>query len=98
VFEKRAAQVTGRTRQSCFKVHCKINLDVLYGKNLHDGEQANSFWTEKAGLQAASRLKRWANAAGDECVSAPGGIIAVLHGSLEKKIANAQEHLAPGEN
>ena len=99
VFEKRAAQATGQDQAELLQSALQNYLDVLYGKNLHDGEQANSFWTEKAGLQAASvaeTLGEWQKAM--NVYQRLEELLPSLHGSLEKKIANAQEHLAPEKN
>jgi TolA-binding protein len=99
VFEKRAAQATGQDQTELLQRALQNYLDVLYGKNLRDGEQANSFWMEKAGLQAASAaeaLGEWQQAM--NVYRRLEELLPPLRGSLEKKIANAQEHLAPEKN
>jgi TolA-binding protein len=99
VLEKRAAQATGQEQTELLQGALQNYLDVLYGKNLRDGEQADSFWMEKAGLQAASvteALGEWPQVV--NVYRRLEDLLPPLHGSLEKKIANAQEHLAPGKN
>jgi TolA-binding protein len=99
VFEKRAAQATGQEQTELLQRALQNYLDVLYGENLRDGEQANSFWMEKAGLQAAGvteALGEWSQAM--NVYRRLEELLPPLRGSLEKKIANAQEHLPPGKN
>ena len=99
VFEKRAEQATGQDHAELLQGALQNYLDVLYGKNLRDGELANSFWMEKAGLQAASAaevLGEWQQAM--NVYRRLEELLPPLRGSLEKKIANAQEHLAPEKN
>jgi TolA-binding protein len=99
VFEKRAEQATGQDHAELLQGALQNYLDVLYGKNLRDGELANSFWMEKAGLQAASvaeALGEWQQAM--NVYRRLEELLPPLRGSLEKKIANAQERLAPEKN
>ena len=103
VFEKRAAQATGQDQTELLQRALDNYLDVLYEKNLRHGEQvteqADSFWTEEAGLRAASvteTLGEWQQAT--NVYGRLEKLLPPLHGSLEKKIANAQEHLAPEKN
>jgi TolA-binding protein len=99
VFEKRAAQATGQDQTELLESALQNYLNVLYGKNLRDGEQADSFWMEKAGLQAASvteALGEWPQVV--NVYRRLEDLLPPLHGSLEKKIANAQEHLASEKN
>ena len=103
VLEKRAAQETGQDQTELLQRALDNYLDVLYEKNLRHGEQikeqANSFWTEKAGLQAASvteALGEWQQAT--NVYGRLETLLPLLHGSLEKKIANAKEHLPAEKN
>jgi TolA-binding protein len=99
VFEKRAAQAAGQDQTALLQLALQNYLDVLYGKNLRDGEQADSFWMEKAGLQAASvteALGEWPQAV--NVYRRLEELLPPLRDLLEKKIANAQEHFAPVKN
>ena len=99
VFEKRAAQATGGDQTAQLQQALQSYLDVLYGENLRDGESADSFWVKKAGLQAAGvaeALGEWPQAV--KVYRRLEELLPPLHDLLEKKIANAQEHIAPGQN
>jgi outer membrane protein assembly factor BamD (BamD/ComL family) len=50
--EKKAAQAAGDDQKALLELALKNYLDVFYENNLRDGEQADAFWTKKAGLQA----------------------------------------------
>jgi hypothetical protein len=74
-------------------------LDVLYGKNLRDGEIPDSFWLKKAGLQAAGvaeTLGEWPQAVA--VYQRLEDLLPPLRESLENKIAAAQGHLPPKKN
>jgi hypothetical protein len=63
---------------------------------LRDDEQADAFWTRKAGLQAADlaeALGEWPQAI--RIYQRLEMLLPSLTDSLEKKIAAAQAHLAP---
>jgi TolA-binding protein len=99
VFEKRAAQVTGQDQTALLQLALQNYLDVLYGKNLRDGEPADPFWVKRAGLQAANvteTLGEWPQAV--NVYRRLEELMPPLRDSLEKKIANAQEHFAPVKN
>ena len=99
VFEKRAAPATGPDQAALLQLALQNYLDVLYGKNLREGESANPFWVKKAGLQAAGvaeTLGEWPQAV--NVYRRLEELLPPLHDLLEKKIANAQEHIAPGQN
>ena len=99
VFEKRAAQAAGQDQTALLQLALQNYLDVLYGKNLRDGEQADLFWVKKAGLQAANMaeaLGEWPQAV--NVYRRLEELLPPLHNLLEKKIANAQEHFAPVKN
>lgn len=53
VLEKQAQQKTGPEHLALLEAALNKYLYVFYGTNLHEGEQADSFWVEKAGLEAA---------------------------------------------
>jgi TolA-binding protein len=98
VLEKRAAQATGAEQTALLQQALQNYLDVLYGKNLRDGEPADPFWVKKAGLQAASvaeTLGEWPQAV--NVYRRLEDLLPPLHDSLEKKIANAREHVTMGQ-
>jgi len=99
VFEKRAALTTGQAQTMLLQKALQNYLDVLYGNNLRDGESADSFWVKKAGLQAASvaeTLGEWPQAV--NIYRRLEELLPPLRDSLEKKIANAQAHIAPEQH
>ena len=58
VFQKRAESApAGDEQTTLYKNALDSYLDVLYQKNLRDGEVVDPFWTKKAGLQAAAVLE-----------------------------------------
>jgi tetratricopeptide (TPR) repeat protein len=98
VLEKRAAPAAGQDQTALLQQALQNYLDVLYGKNLRDGESADSFWVKKAGLQAASvaeMLGEWPQAV--NVYRRLEELLPPLHDLLEKKIANAQEHIGSGQ-
>ncbi|HLZ54310.1 MAG TPA: tetratricopeptide repeat protein [Verrucomicrobiae bacterium] len=98
VLEKRAAQATGPDQTALWQQALQNYLDVFYGKNLRDGESADAFWVKKAGLQAAGvaeTLGEWPQAV--NVYRRLEELLPQLHDLLEKKIANAQEHIGAGE-
>ncbi|MGP8021511.1 MAG: tetratricopeptide repeat protein [Limisphaerales bacterium] len=98
VLEKRAAQATGPDQTALLQQALQNYLDVLYGKNLRDSESADSFWVKKAGLQAAGvaeTLDEWPQAV--NVYRRLEELLPLLHDMLEKKIANAQEHIDSGQ-
>ena len=99
VLEKRAAQATGAEQTALLQQALQNYLDVLYEKNLRDNEPADPFWVKKAGLQAATvaeELGEWPQAV--NVYRRLEELLPPLHDSLEKKIANAQEHVPTGQN
>ena len=99
VMEKRAAQATGPDQTALLQQALQNYLDVLYERNLRDGEAGDPFWVKKAGLQAASvaeTLGEWPQAV--NVYRRLEGLLPVLHDMLEKKIANAQEHVPTGQD
>ena len=99
VFEKRAALTTGQAQTMYLQKALQTYLDVLYGNNLRDGESADPFWVKKAGLQAASMaetLGEWPQAV--KIYRRLEELLPPLRAMLEKKIANAQANITPGQN
>jgi TolA-binding protein len=91
--EKKAALTTGNDQTNLLQLALNNYLDVLYGKNLRDGEMSDAFWTEKAGLQAAALaeiLGEWPQAV--NVYQRLEELLPQLKGSLESKIAVAQEN------
>ena len=92
-------QATGPDQTALLQQALQNYLDVLYGKNLRDGEAADPFWVKKAGLQAASvaeTLGEWPQAV--NVYRRLEELLPLLHDTLEKKIANAQEHVPAGQD
>jgi TolA-binding protein len=99
VQEKLAAQATGQDKTALLQQALQNYLDVLYEKNLRDGESADPFWVKKAGLQAASvveELGEWPQAV--NVYRRLEELLPPLRDSLEKKIADAQAHIGAGQN
>jgi tetratricopeptide (TPR) repeat protein len=99
VLEKRAAQVGGGDQTALLQLALQNYLDVLYGKNLHDGEMPDWFWVKKAGLQAAGvaeTLGEWPQAVA--VYQRLEDLLPSLRTLLENKIAAAQGHLPPVKN
>jgi len=99
VLEKRAAPATGPDQTALLQQALQDYLDVFYGKNLRDGEAADSFWVKKAGLQAASvaeTLGEWPQAV--NVYRRLEELLPQLHDLLEKKIDNAREHITVPQN
>jgi TolA-binding protein len=97
--EKKAALMTGNDQTNSLQLALDNYLDVLYGKNLRDGETADAFWTKKAGLQAAAlaeTIGEWAQAV--NIYKRLEGLLPQLKDSLEKKMAAAQENFPPPKN
>jgi TolA-binding protein len=94
VFEKRAAQASGTNQTALLRQALQNYLDILYGKNLRNDELASSFWVKKAGLEAASvaeTLGEWPQAV--NVYRRLETLLPPLRDFLEKKIANAREHI-----
>jgi tetratricopeptide (TPR) repeat protein len=99
VLEKKAAQVEGGDQTALLQLALQNYLDVLYGKNLHDGEIPDSFWVKKAGLQAAAlaeALGEWEQAA--NIYGRLEQKLPQLSELLENKIAAARGHSPPKKN
>jgi TolA-binding protein len=97
--EKKAALTTGGDQTALLQLALQNYLDVLYGKNLHDGEMPDLFWVKKAGLQAAGvaeTLGEWPQAVA--VYQRLEDLLPPLRTLLENKIAAAQGHLPPVKN
>jgi TolA-binding protein len=97
--EKEAALMTGSDQTNLLQLALNHYLDVLYGKNLRDGETPDAFWTEKAGLQAAAlaeTLGEWLQAV--NVYQRLEALLPQLKDSLKRKIAAAQENFPPSKN
>ena len=97
--EKEAALMTGNDQTHLLQLALNHYLDVLYGKNLRDGETPDAFWTKKAGLQAAAlaeTLGEWTQAV--NVYQRLEGLLPQLKDSLERKIRAAQENFPPPKN
>jgi tetratricopeptide (TPR) repeat protein len=93
--EKMAALATGDDRRALLELAKNNYADVLFTKNLRDGEIADSFWIKKAGLQAAAAaetLGEWEQAAGIY-TELKTKWLPQLGDLLDKKIAEADTHL-----
>jgi TolA-binding protein len=97
--EKKAALMTGNDQTNSLQRVLNNYLDVLYGKNLRDGETSDAFWTKKAGLQAAAlaeTLGEWPQAV--NIYRRLEELLPQLKDSLGKKIAAAQVNFPPRKN
>jgi len=99
VLERQSQQnvAAAGTLQKAALDHC---LDVFYGKEsvLHDGEQADPFWTRKAGLEAARLAEaqgEWAQAI--RIYQRLQELMPVMRTRTEKSILRAQEQLAKSQ-
>ncbi len=61
VLEKKAALAAGTNQIALFQLALQNYADVLYKNNLRDGEQPDSFWRKKAGMQAAGLAEALGN-------------------------------------
>jgi len=99
VLEKRAAQAGNGDPAAWLQLALQNYLDVLYGKNLRDGEISDPFWMKKAGLQAAGAaetLGEWPQAVA--VYQRLEDLLPPLRHSLENKIAAARGHLPAVKN
>ena len=97
--EKKAALAAGSAQKALVELAKDNYADVLFIKNLRDGETADSFWVKKAGLQAAAAaetLGEWDQAAG--IYAELKKWLPQMGDSLDKKIAAANTHLSQKGN
>jgi tetratricopeptide (TPR) repeat protein len=99
--EKKAALATGSDQTVLLQLALDNYLDVFdtsIGKNLREGEVADSFWVKKAGLQALPLVEALGVSDPQKFFDHLEWLFPQLKDSLEKKRAAAQEHLPPGKN
>jgi TolA-binding protein len=97
--EKKAALAGAGDQTNLLELAKENYVDVLHETNLRDGEIADMFWIEKSGLQAAGvaeNLDEW-NQAADIYLRLKKWM-PQLADLLDKKIADANTHLAPVKN
>ena len=97
--EKKAALASGGGADELRQLALQNYADVLYGKNLRDDEQPDSFWQKKAGLQSAALAEAFANyEVATNVYSRLEKLFPQAKDALEKKIAAVQVRLTPGKN
>ncbi len=95
VLQKQAEQKSGPEKKSLLEAAINKYVTVFYGRNLRDGEQAESFWVKKAGLDLAtlltesSEVRDWQQAR--SVYERLKKDLPVLGPSLDPKILNARE-------
>jgi TolA-binding protein len=92
--EKMAAAQPAGEQDALLEAALSNYLDVVYEKNLHDGDVADSFWVKKAGLEAARLIEsshQWEQAI--NLYRRLQTLLPPLRENLEKKIARAREQL-----
>jgi TolA-binding protein len=99
VIEKQAQSRAGADRDALLAAALNFYLDVLYGKDLREGETQDVFWTRKAGLEAgrlAETLRLWPQAL--QVYGQLQALLPSLRTKLENKIQSirAQQQLAAG--
>ncbi len=93
--EAKAAQSEDPERMELMHTALGNYTDVLYEKNLRDGEQADSFWRKKAGLQAASLAESLADfQVATNVYLRLEGLFPQARDSFQKKINEIQAHLS----
>lgn len=92
VAEKRAQQLTGEQQTALLNQALNYYLDVLYEKDLRDGEDRDLIWTARAGEEAArlaQSLEQWERAA--RIYERLQDLIPASRDKYEKKKLKAQE-------
>ena len=82
--EKKAAAATGSDQKALRELALKNYLDVFYEKNLRNDEQADAFWTKKAGLQALPLIEGLGESPPDDFFNRMENWLPQLKDSLEK--------------
>ena len=93
VLEKVAEQKSGEEQITVQKLALNHYLDVFYKKVLRDNEEADLFWTKKAGLEAgrlAESLQEWLPAI--NVYRQLQELLPQLRESFEKRIFKCQEN------
>jgi TolA-binding protein len=97
--EKKAALAAGNEQNQLLQLALGDYGDVLYKKNLRDGETADPFWVKKAGLQAVDLAVMLGDGpAAEKICGRLRELFPQLADSLDKKIAGAKKHVPPGNN
>jgi len=97
--EKQAQKRASAQPDPLFELALNDYLDVLFGNDLLAGEQPDTFWTRKAGMEAARLVEtqqRWPQAI--KVYQTLGQIFPPLRGALDRKILRAREQLAAQKN
>ena len=100
--EAQAQHLAGDEQNAMLKLALGNYLDVVYEKNLREGEARDlSYlsWVKKAGLEAArltEAMEEWTQAV--KLYRRLGELLPPLKESLERKIQKAQEHLTTPKN
>jgi TolA-binding protein len=85
--EKMAALASGTNQTALLRLALDNYLDVFdtwTGKNLHDGETADQFWVEKAGLQALPLIQALGSGDPDRFIDRMESLFPQSKDSLEK--------------
>ncbi len=95
VLKNQAEQKTGPEKKALLESALDKLMSVFYGKNLREGEQAESFWVKKAGLDLADLLaesgevQNWQQTLG--VYERLKKLLPVLGPSLDPRILKARE-------
>jgi hypothetical protein len=92
--EKKAAGLAGGDQIGLLELALKNYLDVFYENNLREGEQADAFWTKKAGLQALPLIEGLGASPPEDFFNRLETWLPQLKDSLEK----ARTALPPAKN
>ena len=82
--EKKAAAAAGGDQKALLELALKNYLDVFYENNLSNDEQADAFWTKKAGLQALPLIEGLGESPPDDFFNRMENWLPQLKDSLEK--------------
>jgi len=82
--EKKAAAAAGGDQKALLELALKNYLDVFYENNLSNDEQADAFWTKKAGLQALPLIEGLGESPPDDFFNRMENWLPQLKESLEK--------------
>jgi TolA-binding protein len=88
VLEKKAESAPPGERTALLTAALNNYLDVLFGKDLQDGEVADPFWTKKAGLLALPVMATLKTGDVDKVIDRLEILLPSLKESLEKKKAS----------
>jgi hypothetical protein len=82
--EKKAAAAAGGDQKALLELALKNYLDVFYENNLSNDEQADAFWTKKAGLQALPLIEGLGESPPDDFFNRMENWLPQLKDSVEK--------------